>query len=145
MFTDQQKQLYHQTLMEHHKQPFGFGAELEVNGQASGENAACGDEIEITCAVTNNQLKAVAFSGHSCAICRASASLLCSHMSNIPVDQAHALNQQVIAYVEQNIALAQPWSEVFSALSVVQQFPVRKQCAVLPWTTLKNALNNAVK
>ena len=66
-------------------------------------------------------------------------------MNNIPVEQAHALNQQVIAYVEQNIALAQPWSEVFSALSVVQQFPVRKQCALLPWTTLKNALNNAVK
>jgi nitrogen fixation NifU-like protein len=142
MLSNEQGQLYHQALLKHHKKPVGFAVNLLADGQAVGENAACGDEITIEFTIKNGQINELAFHGDSCAICRASASLLCLHLKDLDLLSVRAVNNAMITFITDNKALLAPWSDVFSALSVVQQFPVRKQCAILPWTTFKDALDN---
>ena len=141
MLSHDQGQLYHQALLKHHKKPVGFAVNLLADGQAAGENAACGDEITIEFTIKNGHINELAFHGDSCAICRATASLLCMHMKNLNLLTVRSINQGMINFIAENKTMFAPWSEVFSALSVVQQFPVRKQCAILPWTTFKRALD----
>ena len=145
MLNQQQGQLYHEALIKHHKNPVGFQLTLVADARAKGENATCGDEIVLEFETKRDLVIGLAFHGDSCAICRASASLLCLHLKDLPLHTVTSVNQQILNFILKSEPLVEPWAEAFSCLSVVNQFPVRKQCAVLPWTTLKNALNNAVK
>jgi len=73
-----QESLYQKALLAEHQKPVGFGIDIEkVSHNAQGYNPACGDEIIIACDITENVINHIGFSGDSCAICRASASILC--------------------------------------------------------------------
>jgi len=135
-----QHHLYQQALLAHHKKPVGFEKKIAVHSTAEGYNAACGDEITVAIERELNQIKAISFQGDSCAICRASASLLCLHLSKLTQKEALTLSQQILLSIEENITVIGELADKFSPLLAVQQFPVRKQCAMLPWTTFKRAL-----
>ena len=141
LLTKQQHQLYQKALLNHHKDPVGFDVEINGNCQAQGQNIACGDEISITIEVENHQIKALAFNGDSCAICRASASLMCAHLAKLTINEAEVVSQQLVTSIKENTALVADLAKLFSPLLAIQQFPVRKQCAILPWTTLSRALS----
>jgi nitrogen fixation NifU-like protein len=136
--------LYQQALLAHHKAPIGFELDIEISSSAEGFNAACGDEIlvalEIKYSGGQQQVKYIAFHGDSCAICRASASMLCQHLSGYSLEKVSGMAQQVIQSIKGNVELTEEYCEIFSPLIAVQQFPVRKQCALLPWTTLLSAI-----
>ncbi|MDC1256035.1 iron-sulfur cluster assembly scaffold protein [bacterium] len=137
-----QHQLYQKALLEHHKNPIGFQSKITIHGQSQGHNAACGDEITVAIEVENETIKALSFHGDSCAICRASASLLCFHLTELTLDEGKGLGQKIMAALDNNIAVIGELAEQFSPLLAVQQFPVRKQCAILPWVTFSLALEN---
>ncbi len=138
--TDNEHQLYQQAMLNHHKFPVGFERKILVTHSANGVNPACGDEIVMQLELADERLQALAFHGDSCAICRASASMLCQHLSDYSIDEALALTNQIIVAVQDNVALIGQLSANFAPLMSVQKFPVRKQCALLPWQTLQKAL-----
>ncbi|WDE04127.1 SUF system NifU family Fe-S cluster assembly protein [Thalassomonas viridans] len=137
MVTDRKKaMLYQQALLQHHKNPVGFNESINFNHQAHGSNAACGDEISVQLEYTENKIRAVAFSGESCAICRASASILCQQLPGCTPGQASETITHIVAGLEGQ----QAFPEAAEALAAVSQYPVRKQCALLPWTALKEII-----
>jgi len=138
----QQHQLYQQALLTHHKKPVGFEKDVTVHSEAEGYNAACGDEISIGIEIEFNKVKAISFHGDSCAICRASASLLCLNLPKLSKIEAASLSQQIVLSIEENITVIGELADKFSPLLAVQQFPVRKQCAILPWATFSRALTS---
>ncbi len=135
-----QQQLYQQAMLSHHKAPVGFERKINVSHSANGVNPACGDEIYLTAEIQNNLIHQLAFSGDSCAICRASASILCQLLENQSVQQALLVSEQLQLALENNSALELHLVQALSPLMIVKKFPVRKQCALLPWLTLERAL-----
>ena len=137
--------LYQQALLKHHKSPAGFEVKLStITHQSNGENAACGDEISVTAQVVNGLVSAVAFAGDSCAICRASASIMCQHFNGVAVETVQENIDTIIMVISHDnsdqISFSPNVREQLSPLLAVRKFPVRKQCAILPWQTLLMAL-----
>lgn len=144
-----------------------------------GSNVSCGDEIAIFVeisesesaligeAINQAQISNIGFAGDSCAICRASASMMVQSLKHKSLAQASAIISHGFTLLAQEqflkddvtlprlisekhcdknnscIKNEQVNSERFELepLSSVTQFPVRIQCASLPWATLVSALN----
>lgn len=129
--------LYQEKMLEHHKNPVGFLQSITVTHSADGANAACGDEIVVQAQISQRQIKALAFHGDSCAICRASASMLCENLAGMSVDEGEKLSEQIVIALKDNIHFIGELAVQFAPLASVQKFPIRKQCALLPWQTLQ--------
>lgn len=144
-------QLYQQALLKHHKAPVGFELEFEATHKAEGINAACGDEIVIYTKINAGVISKLGFSGDSCAICRASASMMCQHLIDRSSEQCIEQSiEQIKASIENIIAIINSPSDEKSTLNqqlqpllAVRKFPVRKQCAILPWRTFAQALSTS--
>jgi nitrogen fixation NifU-like protein len=126
--------LYQQALLLHHKNPVGYNQEIVYSAKASGNNSACGDEIIIKIQMDNGFVHQVVFTGDSCAICRASASMLCKSLTNTTLTQANAVLKVTLDCLA---GLQVYFPENIAPLAAVKQYPVRIQCAQLPWQTLQ--------
>ncbi|GHE92213.1 iron-sulfur cluster assembly scaffold protein [Thalassotalea profundi] len=133
-------QLYQEVLLKHHKTPTGFEVEINNTHSADGVNAACGDEIVVYAQVEAGTITALGFSGDSCAICRASASIMCSYLTNVEVDQVEAIIEHTISIINSTHTDELICAEVLQPLLAVGKFPVRRQCAILPWRTFVKAV-----
>lgn len=128
--------LYQQALLAHHQSPVGYQLIIEADICQSGYNPACGDEIDVKVRLEGNRLSAIAFDGESCAICRASASMMCQQLTLQNAEFA----SQMIAQVEQGISKKLPFEGELAPLNAVFKYPIRGQCALLPWQTLRQCL-----
>lgn len=130
--------LYQDELLKHHQQPTGFELAFNADHEAFASNAFCGDEItiKVKLSVDKIHIEALAFFDDSCAICRASASILCHHLLGKTLAEAHQLATQTQTDLTGETVL----TGALSPLNGVRQYPVRLQCAVLPWTTFSAAL-----
>ncbi|MDO6426387.1 SUF system NifU family Fe-S cluster assembly protein [Thalassotalea sp. 1_MG-2023] len=140
----QQHQLYQTALLAHHKQPIGFEVAINADASHEGVNPACGDEITVSCEIKHQHeasvITAIAFHGDSCAICRASASIMCQEVQGKTLVETQVMSRQLTGALSTNISMIGELAEQFSPLLMIQQFPVRKQCALLPWNTLMETL-----
>ena len=130
--------LYHQALMQHHKKPTGFNVDISganVNS-ANGENPECGDEITISARIERGVINDIVFSGYSCAICRASASMMCETLVTLTAEQALG----TISDVHYSFKVQKLFEQELSPLNSVFSLPIRQQCALLPWRTAQQVL-----
>jgi len=134
--------LYQQALLEHHKNPIGFHKQISITHSASGDNAVCGDEITVEVNITAGKIQELAFLGDSCAICRASASMMCQHLLHQRLSQIDTIIKAPMDLINGECTTAVNSTECYSSLAVINTYPVRKQCALLPWQTFINAINN---
>ena len=70
------EELYQEVILDHSKRPRNFGALPGATATVKGDNPSCGDEVELAVKVTPEAIEALKFTGHGCAICMASASLM---------------------------------------------------------------------
>jgi len=113
--------LYREVIIEHYKNP-GFRGHLEPhNFQFEDSNPLCGDHIEITIQLDENENVADArFDGHGCAISQASADLLVESIIGKPLEEVKQLNKD---YVLEMLG--------------IDLGPVRLKCALLSLKVLK--------
>lgn len=128
--------LYQHTLLAHHKKPVGFERIIQFTDELDGHNAACGDDITIRINVEGSNIIQTAFSGESCAICRASASIMCQEIEKSNIKNFANVYSQLLASIKGE----QAFIDIFLPLGAVVQYPVRQQCALLPWQTLNKLL-----
>jgi len=127
--------MYQRELLKHHQFPVGFNQTINANFQAFDENAFCGDEIsvEVNCN-KKGEIEQISFKGDSCAICRASASIMCQLLKNITLTSADS----TILNITSTLKAKGDLHGDLIPLNGIKQYPVRLQCALLPWTTLGN-------
>jgi len=133
--------IYQQALLEHHKNPIGFQMPILATHAACGENAICGDEITVEVNIAFGKIQELSFLGDSCAICRASASMMCQHLLDQPIALIVELTKRAMDLINGDIDSDLKDIACYSSLSVIREHPVRKQCALLPWQTFINAIN----
>ena len=132
--------VYQQVVLEHNRKPVGFGHNTDAPYQVTVDNPTCGDRICVHLHVDHvtGQILKIGFSEESCAICTASASLMCQQVHAHTLDEAVSFAGQFNEFIEQ--AHSVEWlPDVLQPLDVfaqLQQIPMRKNCATLPWNAL---------
>ena len=138
------KTLYQEMILDHNKKPRNFGEVADANRHADGHNPLCGDRIHLTLKLDDGRIDAVAFTGESCAICKASASMMTAAIKGRPVAEAEMLIQEFRDMTTGKMDIAAPGHHLgrLTVFAGVRDLPTRVKCAVLPWHTLHAALAN---
>jgi nitrogen fixation NifU-like protein len=133
-------ELYQRTILDHYKNPRHYGSLDSPQWQAKGHNPICGDIVDISAKAADNRLH-VGFESQSCALCQASASIMCQALQGRSFEEGSSL---VILYL--NCILSKgndpKISEEATLLLASQDFPARLKCVVLPWKTMLAAISN---
>jgi len=70
------KALYQEVILDHNRKPRNYGALANASHHAEGHNPLCGDRIDVALSIDSDRIGAIGFEGESCAICKASASMM---------------------------------------------------------------------
>ena len=131
--------LYREVILDHHRDPRNYGKLAPADGQAEGYNPLCGDRVEISLQVKEGKLADCRFQGEGCSICMASASMMTEEVMGKPLKDVSETIEGFRALLKgEECPLAVEGD--LESLVGVRNFPVRIKCALLPWTTLNDAL-----
>ncbi len=135
--------LYQSVILDHNRKPRNFGALMGANRRAEGKNPLCGDQVQIELVVDGEQITDIRFTGHGCAISKASASLMTAAVKGKSMADVDLLFQRFHALVLGQDATGGADLGQLVVFSGVSRFPVRVKCASLAWHTLKAAMDEA--
>mgnify|MGYP002853130568 CR=1 FL=1 len=135
--------LYQEIILDHYRSPRNQEKLAEVDLEAQGMNPFCGDEVVIQIKLIDGLVDAVSFKGAGCSISQASASMLTETIKGKSLTRAKSSSDAFRRllrgeHVEESELDA---LGILEALQGVRKFPVRIKCALLPWTTLEEALD----
>ena len=138
------KQLYQEVILDHNRKPRNWGALADATHKAEGVNPLCGDHIHLTVKLIDDDVVgAISFEGESCAICKASASMMTSAVKGKPRAEAEQLVQEFREMATGKLVPEQPHHlGRLTVFAGVRDLPTRVKCAILPWHTLHAALNS---
>jgi nitrogen fixation NifU-like protein len=138
--------LYRGPILDHGRHPRNFGPFPEANLRATGDSPICGDHITVALRTEGERVATVRFEAVACAVCQASASMMTDAVSGKTRPEALALASAFIHMLSSEAPLNgehYPLGEL-AVFADVKKIPSRKECAVLPWTTLTAALEVSV-
>ena len=137
------KSLYQEVILDHNTKPRNYGTVAQASHRAEGHNPLCGDHISVSLKLDGESIVAIAFEGESCAICKASASMMTTAVKNKLRTDAEMMilefRDMVTGKLDLNIPHHIGRLTVFAG---VHELPMRVKCAVLPWHALHAALNS---
>jgi len=133
--------LYSDRLLAHANAPVRASLPEGPTATASLTNPLCGDRIEVGVRIVDHQIDAIGFSADACAVCVASASVMCQELHGRPVDE-FALTLERLDRVSGGEPA--PGSDL-DMFTVLADFPSRRSCAVLPWRALERALHRPAR
>lgn len=130
------EELYREIILDHSKHPRNYDRVLNLSpvSQAKAKNPICGDEYQVSVSIDQeNIIRDIAFTGHGCAVSKASASIMTELLKGQSVVYAKALRAQVEA-----LLLKGEISDVveLNAFSGLKDYPDRIHCAILAWQIL---------
>jgi nitrogen fixation NifU-like protein len=135
------RDMYQAVILDHNRKPRNFRVLPHASHHAEGVNPLCGDRLTLALSVVGDRVEDLAFTGDSCAICKASASMMTVAVKGRTCDEATRLAAAFRAMAMGPSAAAD--TERLGRLAVfagIAQLPGRVKCAVLPWHTLTAAL-----
>ncbi|MDI1236824.1 MAG: SUF system NifU family Fe-S cluster assembly protein [Polaromonas sp.] len=137
------KALYQEVILDHNKKPRNYGTLEHPSHHAEGHNPLCGDHLSVALQLQDETIDEIAFHGESCAICKASASMMTAAVKGKTREQAQALTQEFLAMATGKLDLSQP-NQIgrLAVFAGVRDLPTRVKCAILPWHTLQAAFNS---
>jgi nitrogen fixation NifU-like protein len=155
--------LYRAAIRQHASAPIGYRQPIAATHRHEEYHPQCGDRIEIQLQVGDGCIEAAAFDGEACAICIASASLLCSLAPGQAVEALQQMGEDLQQALESPVPVDPPVGtasaamgpkggnepsrlkpllhEELLALLGVRPYPSRIRCATLPWTAARRALS----
>ncbi|MHB8507224.1 MAG: Fe-S cluster assembly sulfur transfer protein SufU [Candidatus Dormibacteria bacterium] len=134
-------ELYRDIILDHYKNPRNRGDLDPADVRVNATNPLCGDEVTITLRLSADGecVEALHFSGRGCSISQATASMMTEEVSGKSVTEALKL---INRFKEMMLAQGSPDQlGDLEALQGVRKYPVRIKCAVLPWNSLLQGLN----
>src|ERR1700704_2107419 len=138
------KQLYQEVILDHNRKPRNWGTLADATHHAEGVNPLCGDRLQLAVKINNDAVEGIAFEGESCAICKASASMMTTAVKGKPRHDAERLIQEFrdMATGKLDIQTEPHHLGRLMVFAGVRDLPTRVKCAILPWHTLHAAFNS---
>jgi nitrogen fixation NifU-like protein len=138
------KSLYQEVILDHNRKPRNYGALAQASHKAVGHNPLCGDHISVALNLEGDCIASIAFQGESCAICKASASMMTASVKGKTRQDAETLIQEFndMATGQMHVGKQTPHLGRLTVLAGVHDLPTRVKCAILPWHTLHAAFHS---
>jgi len=136
------KQLYQEVILDHNKKPRNWGKLADATHRSEGVNPLCGDHIWLTVKLDGDRIAGIAFEGESCAICKASASMMTTAVKSKSIADAETLIEHFRAMTtgKEDVETSGKYLGRLTVFAGVKDLPSRVKCAILPWHTLHAAL-----
>ena len=136
------RELYQQTILDHNRSPRNYRKLEGATRTSEGYNPLCGDHITIYVHLEEGVIRDISFQGSGCAISKASASIMSSVVKGKTAAEAEELFRQFHALVTEESGLPTDLDGLgkLAVFAGVREFPARVKCAILPWHTMKNAI-----
>ncbi len=135
------QQLYQQVILEHNRTPCNFCRLDNFTHHSEGHNPLCGDHIEVFLRVVAQQtIEAISFVGQSCAICKASASMMSVFLQGQATGTAKS-KVQLFQQLLQGEKIGKDELGKLLVFATIWRYPARVKCAALPWYTMRGALD----
>ena len=138
------QELYQQVIIDHNHNPRNFREIEHPSHSAKGHNPLCGDKIDIYLTIKDDIIVEVSFMGSGCAISKASSSLMTEVLLGKTVVEAHKIFDSVHDMITSGKTDVEGIGKL-AVLSGVHKFPARVKCAILPWHTMKNAIEKSTQ
>ena len=136
--------LSREVILDHYHAPPGKDALERVDVEAEGMNPLCGDELDLAIQLgAAGRIEGLHVDGRGCAISVASGSILHDLVAGRTPAEARRMLRAVKDVMHGGSMPDDVDLGDFDALEGVKAFPVRIKCALLPWTTLEEALGKA--
>lgn len=132
--------LYQSIILDHDRAPRNYGRAQPVTHAAEAYNPLCGDQIAVSVALADGALQQIKFEAQSCAIARASASLMTEVATGLTISEARMLAAELDKLLRGEASAA---PSALQALQGVRRFPTRIRCAKLAWKALLDAVKDA--
>ena len=146
-FTASIAAMYQDALLAHHRAPHNRRVIESPTTSGARKNPVCGDEIMVMVSLDADTVCDVAFTGRSCSIATASASMMTDAVPGLTANDALALADAVDRMLHPDAsgggrvdAVLEPLPDALTPLRGVAPFPGRHGCAMLPWQALREAL-----
>ena len=137
---EQLRDLYQETVLTRSRTPQHAGRIADADGEGRGDNPMCGDRVSVTVRRgAGGAIEAVAFDGRGCAICLASADLMCEAVLGRQEPAIGTLDAGLRRMVRPD-GHDEDAPEALRPLSGVREFPSRVRCVTLAWDALASAL-----
>lgn len=137
--------LYRETILDHYHNPRNHG-ELAGATQVEGTNPLCGDELTLYLKVgEQGKIEDIKMQAHGCSINTASGSMMSEAIMGQSVERAREIIETfktMMLNKEEDLPLEEDLEDL-EALRGVKKYPVRIKCALLPWNTLLEGLEEA--
>jgi nitrogen fixation protein NifU and related proteins len=137
---DRYQSLYRDLVLAHAREPRHAAPVPPPYLRAEVHNTLCGDRVGISLKLdAHGRIAAIGHDGEGCALCVASASLMCEHVlgsDRAAVMQVHAALQPMLQGDQADDAVLGD----LAALAGVAAYPSRRRCVLLPWEALLQAL-----
>jgi nitrogen fixation NifU-like protein len=137
------RNLYQEVILDHNRRPRNYGTLAHASHEAEGRNPLCGDHIKLALSLEGERIDEIAFEGESCAICKASASMMTATVKGKSRADAETLIQEFRDMATGKLEFnTQPHHlGRLTVFAGVRDLPTRVKCAILPWHTLHAAFN----
>jgi nitrogen fixation NifU-like protein len=137
------KQLYQEVILDHNKKPRNWGKLEDATHRSEGVNPLCGDHIWVALKVDGDRIEKIAFEGESCAICKASASMMTGAVKGKTTADAEMLVEhfRAMAVGNEDLETSGRYLGRLTVFAGVRDLPSRVKCAILPWHTLHAAFS----
>lgn len=133
---------YQGMLRDHHRHPRNYGDVHDAAVIRRNSNPLCGDEVEVGLYYEAGTLRLVRFRGRACSVCIASASLMTEAVTGKNRSDAHRMVEEMQRWFGSKDGAEAPDSLAsLHALSVVRDHAARRQCVLLAWEALGDALS----
>jgi nitrogen fixation NifU-like protein len=135
--------LYRAQVLDHQRAPRHYGVLDGATHQAEGANALCGDRLQVQALVQDGRVLAMGFTAEACAIATAAASML----SELAVGRSVGELAQIETRFLEFLAGREEARELgaLAALGELRRYPARRACALLPFATLRAALDGVAR
>ncbi len=135
--------LYQEVILDHNRKPRNYGTLEHASHTAEGHNPLCGDHIKLALNLNGDRIDGVAFQGESCAICKASASMMTATIKGRSRQDAETLIREFRDMATGTLDFDRQPHHLgrLTVFAGVRDLPTRVKCAILPWHTLHAAFN----
>lgn len=128
--------LYKDVILDHYKNPRGYGELDDPVVSVRDNNPSCGDAVTIQ--LSDEDGLEIGWTAESCAIATASASIMANRLQGATPEQVRDELEALREMLHEQTDGKELGN--LKALRGVIKFPVRVKCALLAWETLDEAL-----
>ncbi len=134
------KSLYKEVILTHNAKPFHFQKMEAIENTVEANNPLCGDRFQFFLEEADGKITAVHFHGFGCAISKASSSILTQKLEGKTRIEAQKLCAAFLGFIEGENRTDVSDQEI-EAFAAVDDFPARKDCAILGWQAMNDYLS----